>query len=64
MYAMPQSAPEHQKSGRTSENAQKAKFAEFLKGEVRRIPIPRTWVNKDKKKGRSLEKPGTSCDAG
>jgi len=31
---------------RTSENPQNANFAEFYKGEVRRIPIPRTWVNK------------------
>jgi hypothetical protein len=31
---------------RTSENSIKAKFAEFYKGEVRRIPIPRTPVNK------------------
>jgi hypothetical protein len=28
-------------------------FREIVKGEVRRIPIPRTWVNKAKKKGRS-----------
>src|SRR5918994_1485004 len=31
---------------RTSENSVMAKFAECPKGEVRRIPIPRTWVNK------------------
>src|SRR5215208_6935363 len=38
---------------RTSENAQKAKFVEFYKSEVqlRRIPIPRTPVNKGKRKG-------------
>jgi hypothetical protein len=35
---------------RTSENPQKAKFAEFQKGEVRRISIPRTLVNKGKKR--------------
>jgi hypothetical protein len=28
-------------------------FREFYKGEVRRIPIPRTPLNKGKKKGRS-----------
>ena len=28
-----------------------ANFGVFPKGEVRRIPIPRTRVNKDKKKG-------------
>jgi hypothetical protein len=42
-------------SCRTSENSAYAKFAEFYnyKGEVqlRRIPIPRTSVNKGKKKG-------------
>jgi hypothetical protein len=31
---------------RTSENAVKAKFAESPKGGLRRIPIPRTSVNK------------------
>src|SRR5215213_4223817 len=31
---------------RSSQNPQKAKFAESPKGEVRRIPIPRTPVNK------------------
>src|SRR5215211_7656164 len=43
-----------QLSWRTSENAQNANFAEFYKSEVqlRRIPIPRTPVNKDEKKGR------------
>jgi hypothetical protein len=35
-----------QLSLRTSENPQKAKFAESPKGEVRRILIPRTPVNK------------------
>src|SRR5215217_7409141 len=50
MYAMSQSAPEHQKSGRTSESAQNANFVEFYKSEVqlRRIPIPRTSVNRGK----------------
>jgi hypothetical protein len=39
-----------------SENAMYANFVEFYKGEVRRIPIPRTRVNKGKKKrkGRGL----------
>src|SRR5215208_6384904 len=27
-------------------------FGEFYKGELRRIPIPRTWVNEGKKEGR------------
>jgi hypothetical protein len=36
---------------RTSENPQKAKFAEFYERELRRIPIPRTTVNKGMKKG-------------
>jgi hypothetical protein len=31
---------------RTSENPQNANFVEFYEREVRRIPIPRTWVNK------------------
>jgi hypothetical protein len=31
---------------RSSQNAQKAKFAEFLLCELRRIPLPRTTVNK------------------
>ena len=34
-----------------------AKFAESPKGEVRRIPIPRTPVNKGKKKGRGSDAP-------
>src|SRR5215217_1590273 len=39
---------------RTSENSvnRKFNFAEFYKGEVRRIPIPRTSVNKGINKGR------------
>jgi hypothetical protein len=37
---------------RTSEN-QKAKFVESPKGEVRRIPIPRTPVNKGMNKAHS-----------
>jgi hypothetical protein len=36
----------------TSENASYAKFAESPKGEVRRIHIPRTPVNKGKREGR------------
>src|SRR5215212_1197814 len=41
---------------RTSENSLKANFRECPKGEVRRIPIPRTPVNKGKKekKGRDI----------
>ena len=31
---------------RTSENPQNANFVEFYEGEVRRIPIPRTPVNR------------------
>src|SRR5829696_7884006 len=38
--------------GMTSENAGYAKFAESPKGEVRRIHIPRTPVNKGKREGR------------
>src|SRR5215211_5369057 len=34
---------------RTSQNSVNAKFAESPKGEVRRIPIPRTPVNRDAK---------------
>src|SRR5215211_4978330 len=34
----------------------RANFRESPKGEVRRIPIPRTWVNKGKKKGRSFRR--------
>src|SRR5215208_7452462 len=51
---------------RTSENAKKAKFAECPKGEVRRIPIPRTPVNKGKKRraqaARDLDPTG-ACEA-
>jgi len=39
---------------RTSENPQNANFVEFYKGEVRRIPIPGTSVNKGISKGRSI----------
>src|SRR5215203_1882661 len=39
---------------RTSENAQTAKFAEFQKGEVRRIHLPHTWVDKVNNKDRGL----------
>jgi hypothetical protein len=40
-----------------------ANFGEFRTGEVRRIPLPGTWVNKGKKKGRGpLENPNpASC---
>jgi hypothetical protein len=42
-------------SRRTSKNALNANFVELRKSEVqlRRIPLPRTWVNKGMKKGRS-----------
>src|SRR5215213_1992177 len=36
-------APEHKGSARTSENSVYANFVEYPKGEVRRIPIPRTF---------------------
>src|SRR5918995_5076849 len=39
----------------TSENSVKAKFAESQKGEVRKIPLPRTPVNKGKKGGRACQ---------
>src|SRR3712207_8068607 len=35
-------------------------FVEFVKGEVRRIPIPRTPVNKGNKRGPRCGGPGTS----
>src|ERR671910_709354 len=41
---------------RTSENSIKAKFAESPRGEVRRIPIPRTSVNRTKRKDRGPDK--------
>src|SRR5215208_315940 len=41
-------------AARTSQNPQKAKFAEFGEGEVRRISIPGSWVNKGKIKGRGV----------
>jgi hypothetical protein len=46
-------------SGRTSENAGYAKsnFRECPKGEVRRMLIPRTTVNKGKEKDRSVDAP-------
>src|SRR5215208_5618890 len=37
----------------TAEKSHHSNFGESPKGEVRRISIPRTSVNKDKKKGRS-----------
>jgi hypothetical protein len=47
---------------RTAENSVYANFAEYPKGEVRRIPLPRTPVNKGKRrKGRSLLEVGTSA---
>jgi hypothetical protein len=39
----------------SAEHRGHAYFRELRKGEVRRIPIPRTSVNKCKKKGRRLE---------
>ena len=36
---------------------QVANFSELRKGEVRRIPLLRGWVNKGKKKGRGLTAP-------
>jgi hypothetical protein len=35
------------------QNGSNANFRESPKGEVRRIHIPRTWVNKGKWKGRA-----------
>src|SRR5215212_11633609 len=46
-----------QLSLRTSENPQNANFVEFYEREVRRIPIPRTRVNKGIRKGRGLTVP-------
>src|SRR5215208_4218179 len=46
-----------QLSSPTAENAQTANFGEFYEGEVRRIPIPRTQVNKGKRKGRGCFAP-------
>ena len=34
-----------------------ADFRELYKGEVPRIHLPRTWVNKGMEKGRGLEQP-------
>src|SRR5918995_2353434 len=47
---------------RTSENSVKWKsnFRESPKGEVRRIPIPRTWVNKGKRRGHRRRDRATS----
>src|SRR5688572_914856 len=42
----------------TSENSFKANFRECPKGEVRRILIPRTPVNKGKKKAEAVMSPG------
>src|SRR5829696_4652192 len=39
-------------------------FREFFTGEVRRIPIPRTWVNKAKKKAGALSSLGPIHEAG
>jgi hypothetical protein len=51
---------------RTSENAQKAKFAELRKAEVllRRIRLPRTPVNKSMKKDRGCYRPRPSPSPG
>ena len=37
--------------------AMRANFREFAEGEVRRIPLPRTWVNKGKREGPTLYEP-------
>src|SRR5215208_5932313 len=51
---------------RTSENPQNANFVEFYKGEVRRIPIPRTSVNKGKaERARAIRPwPSKCCQSG
>ena len=51
---------------RTSENPQNSKFAEFYKGEVRRMLFPRTPVNRvqEKRKDRGVIGPGPSCFSG
>jgi hypothetical protein len=43
----------------TSENYFNANFGECPKGELRRIPIPRTPVNKGKKKAGTFDSPGS-----
>src|SRR5215203_1027570 len=43
---------------RTSENLHNSNFVEFYKGEVRTIPLPRTPVNKGKRKDRDVICPG------
>src|SRR5918995_6378367 len=45
---------------RTSENPQKAKFAEFSKGEVRRILIPVRWVNRVRSRAGAWWTPATA----
>jgi hypothetical protein len=42
---------------RTSENAGRTNFSELRQCELRRITLPRTWVNKGMEKGRGLEQP-------
>jgi hypothetical protein len=57
MCARAQNTSEHQESARTSENSVKWKsnFRESPKGEVRRIPILRTPVNKgERMSGREI----------
>ena len=46
-----------QRSSPTSENSAKRKFAERGLGELRRISLPRTRVNKGRKKGRGCYAP-------
>src|SRR5215218_6074048 len=38
-------------------------FGELRYGGVRRIPLPRSWVNKGKRKGRSSEEPRPSVSS-
>src|SRR5918995_3404670 len=42
---------------RTSQNCVTAKFAELVKGELLRIPLPRTPLNKGKRKSRAPKEP-------
>src|ERR671912_1827795 len=42
---------------RTSQNCVTAKFAELVKGELLRIPLPRTPLNKGKRKSRAQKEP-------
>ena len=44
---------------RTSQNCVTAKFAELVKGELLRIPLPRTPLNKGKRKSRAPKEPNS-----